>query len=835
MSTLNQLLALMKGRSLTHEWDAIVVYSRAKANAMLLEQTIERLQKVNEHIAPINGEVIDEGTVTTRTRLIGLQLGVPVLSFEGAQRRSQSATLRFGIDGGMVVTSVSGAGISERVTRLEQVLPSIGATLTLHLDLHPSGGGVSSVGDVYIDLSEGTDISCSLGERLPATQRALAEFFTRRFKDIPNNLRKYTLGTLGSASVPALTPQRFAVRVVSHDALPGAKHSGDGAIELYIQFIGGQPGNTPGPDFPCLIPDDPGKDFSASLLLSSRVLFDKVLKPQLIADIGRGIAFADFKGGSGQAWVLEASAGVFSAPFVYHYRSAGFDAEFSSPMETRFGPEGGQPPFTFKGDGEQLQLTWRKTSSTRFRRWLEGGWPFPDDVANGDLHFSQDFQLNYRVALGSNGVVEFKRDPEAQFALQMTGHEYLPDLGGGHLSKINEVAVAHFKPPLVAFLQQLTPPAIDTFVARNLLFPGRNAFVPSEVRLPGDLFLAGRLDHVFEVLPAQAFIGGGAVQVFSTRPAQSGVTWSIAGVRGETAGLGSIGRNTGHYQAPASDTLPLGFRTVVVTASAGGISASTLINVVRETVAVNPLFQVCDAGESRSVSAFGLGPGTLVATLETPGNGGALVSTGTDTWSYTAAARDPAEYFVLDSIIFRNTTTGASKKASVLVIHDLLSLRIELDEETPGQGGQLRAFVGDKEVPASEVEWGLIGSGHIDAAGRYVPPTHGVAGFDLVTGLADRNAFIPPSGYRLIVHAEAYPRGLQARRDLFGTIYVSWDAIPGAVEYEVEGFERKVTTRALKCLLLLATMGIANITLKGRYADGQWSQAIVLRFRNMAG
>ncbi|WP_095157118.1 hypothetical protein [Pseudomonas sp. Irchel 3E13] len=836
MSTMAELLSVMKGKSLTLGWDAIVVYSRDKANALLLDQTIERLQSTSGYIQPINGELALEDIAGTRLHLFGLQLSAPALSFDAAQRRSQGATLRFPIEGGMVVTTVAPAGGFERVVRLEQQLPLAQATLSMHLDVGRTSGGTGA-GSVFIELHEGTQITSSFGDD-DATRKAVAAFFEKIFRALDSTRRRFELGSIGKVEVPELTPETFDMRVVTRnaDARPGSPDHGDGAIELYIRFKGGSAGDDPAPSFPFLLPDG----FSGSLLLSSRVLFDKVLRPQLLKDIGYGIGFADYPGGKDNAWVLKANTGEFAAPFDYHYtvRNGDFDAVFSSDMKTTFGAEGSQLPLTVQGDGERLRVSWKRTTSAPFERVIHWSWPSGEEWDHGDLNFSYDFSLGFSVALESNGVVAFHRYGGTHFTLSMNGHEWLPDLGGGELSSINEVARQHFMPVVVKMFEGVQPPAIDTFVARNLLFPGRNALIPSQVHLPGDLFLAGQVDHAFAVQPAQAMLAAGGSLVFSTQPAQSGVSWSLAGVRGQQGGLGSID-SSGRYQAPAADTLIQGFITVVVTASKGlgsaKITASTVVSVVRESVAVSPLFQVCDAASSRVFSASSIGAGTLRASLDNPGNGGSLTADGHNQWRYTAAPRDYREYFVLDAITLTDSASGASKKTFVLVLHDMLALRIQLDESSPGQGGQLRAFVATTEVPAAQVEWKVIGDGRVDAAGRYYPPANGIAGFDLITGLTGKNDFIPPSGYLVIPRTEAFSKGLQARRDAFGTIHVSWDAMPGAVEYEVEGFERKTTTTALKCTWLLAVAGIASISLKGRYADGRWSEAIVIRFFNMPG
>lgn len=835
MSTLTELLEAMRGRSLTHGWGAIVAYSRDKANGLLLQQTIERLQSSSGYIQPIHGELALEDIINTRLSLTGLQLCAPVLSFESPQQRSQRATLRFPIEGGMVVTTIKPTGSLEQVVRVEQQLPLAQAMLTLHVDLRRSGGGTSA-GSVYIELHEATVVTSSFGGD-EMTRKAVAVFFEKLFKSLDTTRRRYELGSLGNVAVPELTPEAFEARVVTR--LPAAStkspHFGDGAIELYVCFKGGEQGGVPGSSFPFLLPDD----YSCSLMLSSRVLFDQVLRQQLQRDIGWGIRFADYAGGQDNAWPLRAVAGEFSAAFEYHYktRNNDFDAVFYSPMRTTFGPEGPHEPLTVLGDGSRLRVTWKKSTSTQFERVIYWNWPSGPRWDRGTLHFSYDFSLSFSPVLRNDGVVVFQRDSDAAFNLSMHGHEHLHDLGAHDRSNINEVAREHFLPPVTAMFEGIKPPEIDTFITRNLLFPGRNVFLPTQVHLPGDLFMVGQLDHPFVVQPDQPLVAGGDSLTFTTQPLQSGVSWSLAGVRGQQGGLGSID-SQGRYQAPAASTLVQGFMTVVVTASKGVGSAkasvSTLLRVVRESVAVSPLLQVCEVEQTRTFSAFGLAGGVLGATLDNPANGGALAQISDNQWCYTAGPKMSGVAVVLDAITVSNRNTGASKKTFVVVIHRLLALRIELNESMPGAGGLLRGFMDEEEIPADEIAWALVGDGQVDAAGRYTPPAQGFAGVDLVTGSLGSGSRAH-WGYLVIPRTDGYPKGLQARRDFLGTIHVSWDAMPGVVEYEVEGFERKTTTAALKCTWLLANMGIAPISLKGRYADGSWSAAIVIRFVNLSG
>lgn len=837
MSTLSELLAYMKGRSRTHGWDAIVAYDRSIANAQLMQQTIERLAAEDEQIPPISGELDLQNASGTRIHLYGIQLNTLHLSFESARRRSQDANVRCAMTGGMVVTSEAIVGAIERIAKVDQLLPISGATLTLHVDLLSSGGSIDSIGGVYIDLHEASEITSTLGDD-EFTRLAVARFFKEKFKQLGTDRRRYSLGKIGKAAIPALTPESFDVRVVNRapgKAYPAAG-AGEGLIELYIRFRDGKNGGTPGDDAPELIPDDDqGRRFNGAVLISSRVVFDNVLKPQLIRDLGNGAAFATFMGGSDIAWVLRANAGSFSAPFEHHYkvRSGDFDAVFRSPMDTAFGHDGGQPPLSVQSTGDALSVTWARDSTTTFHRVIDFDWPSPDDHKQGPFHFSHDFALSFDLELGANGVVTFRRAADPHFGLTMSGHEWLPDLGSGELSKINEVARAHFLPAATNLLNNLAPPEIDSFVVRNLLFPGRDVLRPSTAHLPGDLYLAGQIRDGFEVLPDQAVLGPDGTLSFSTSPVQTGVRWTVSGVRGDNEHLGTINASTGVYQAPPANVLLQGFKTIIVTATVGTgsakSSASTLVNVVREDVAATPLFQIVGAGGQVTIAGFAREGGSLTASLEVPGNGGSLKAQEGNRWTYTAP-ENPQRPMMLESIILKRSGSNASKKALVLILPQLVTVELVLEGDA-AEGGQIRVWYMGVEVPLNEVELTLIGEGSLDAAGRYRPPASGMAGVDVITAeVPDR---VPLWGYMVIPRIDPYPKGFRAVRDIFGNIYMSWDALPGVVEYEVTGFERKSLTTALKHSWFLVSAGIGTLSLRGRYPDGQWTTPQRLRFYNM--
>ncbi|MCF1267384.1 hypothetical protein LH673_18545, partial [Morganella morganii] len=78
---LKDLLAKMAGKTVTHGWDAIVVYQRGQANMLLKQQHIKRFITGNV-LAPLNEEIASSDSSRLQTH--NLTLSAPYLSFDAA-------------------------------------------------------------------------------------------------------------------------------------------------------------------------------------------------------------------------------------------------------------------------------------------------------------------------------------------------------------------------------------------------------------------------------------------------------------------------------------------------------------------------------------------------------------------------------------------------------------------------------------------------------------------------------------------------------------------------------------------------------------------------------
>jgi len=176
-------------------------------------------------------------------------------------------------------------------------------------------------------------------------------------------------------------------------------------------------------------------------------------------------------------------------------------------------------------------------------------------------------------------------------------------------------------------------------------------------------------DSAFVVDPLTPVLMAGAEVQFSVKPAATDLTWTLQATDEDG---GSIGRITslGVYQAPAY--VVHASRTVVVTAEgriAGQLHrSSALITLLRDSVAVSPLFASCALGESVDLSAE-TSPGSQVAqwTLAHPEHGGTLSATAGAACVYTARETELGVKPFVDVIEVRNPTTLEVKTIHVMV------------------------------------------------------------------------------------------------------------------------------------------------------------------------
>ncbi|HCN44454.1 MAG TPA: hypothetical protein DIT18_01330 [Pseudomonas sp.] len=245
----------------------------------------------------------------------------------------------------------------------------------------------------------------------------------------------------------------------------------------------------------------------------------------------------------------------------------------------------------------------------------------------------------------------------------------------------------------------------------------------------GDMALR---DTAFQIDPVQPLVVAGSTQQFSVKPAATSLKWSVRATEEGDSAIGTISAS-GLYTAPSSVVYASKAVVVSVEGVIGGskYSASALVSILRESVAVSPIFAVCGHGKSLELSAE-TPPGSPLPgwTLRSPGQGGKLSTGSGRTCVYTAKTASFGTPPYMDLVDVRNPRTSEVKAIQVLVLTDTAQVPLFLGEDSRPESNavQLRVVydgvemdLGDLAEEYTVVQHGYSG-GKIDARGVYSAP-----------------------------------------------------------------------------------------------------------------
>lgn len=762
--TLAQLVSEMQGKSMTYGWDALTLYDQRKANELLFQLYVERFNTADGYIEPAS-MVAKWGTGDYQEHMYSLKLSAPRLSFENSDP-SLGARARLTMDmiGGMIVSTKKNPGGVVSVSKMLKVLPIGGPQLWM--DQPVTKGVVSGLGDVVIDIKNADTFMANFVVGTLAQEevgKRFKEYFDEKVKP---EQKKFPLGRLEGDLNGVLTPKNFEIRTMKSDPLAvlGDEKYGKGAVMMFITLKDGQDGKSfPNANSMYLIPDDEGgTKYTGAMLLSSRVLFDKIMRGPATTDIGNGIAFLDYTPGNGGGqdvgWSLRGSTGGIEKKYTYNYkvRSDDFDAVFETTLRSRFNVDEGGDALTIKGAGSRIEFIWNKKYSLPFSRVIYWSWPSNPGWSYGNLDFDCNYSVHFDVVLNKDtGVVSFNRNTNSSvYKLDMTGYDYLPDIGDVTTYLVPQIK-DYFRPKVYEILKELSTPTLDTFLIRNLLFPGHNALHLSDAFVPGDLAVFGQIDplRTTTVLsPMNSTIEAGSKLQFTLAPMPDNVQWSVKDVDGELAIPGVIS-STGEYTAPSADKLPDGFVAVMVTAEGtlGGaaVKSSALVSVMHSAIVANPLYASCDTGKTLPLSAQSLDQKALQWTILTPQWESSLQVDPKDENNriYTAGTKmDANTPFPIDKIEIKNLSTGAVSYISLMIEKVLTVVPMVLASSSNLPGGKAHFQLLGEEGPIVPVpglitlSWSkLSGNGHFDeSTGIYTEPDKIAPGeFVVLSGTAD--------------------------------------------------------------------------------------------------
>jgi hypothetical protein len=785
---LNELLVEMQGKSFTYGWDALTLYDQRKANELLHQLYIERFNTEDGYIKPMSIE-IRFGDGDYKDHIFDLKLSAPRLSFEnsapdlGAQTR-----LTMDMIGGMIVTTKKENNVTY-VSKMLQVLPLGGPQLTMEVPV--TKGGVGGLGKVLIDLKNATNFKANfvIG---PIDQATAGKYFEEYFKvNLSPEMKIFELGELKGDLTGNLVPNNFEIRTrkSSVTAVFGDLEYGDGAIMMFITLKGGTDGtnySTNSSLYP--IPTDGGAvKYTGAMLLSSRVLFDRIMRGPAVEEIGNGVSFLGYSGGYDLAFALEGASGGIPLEFRGHYqqRASGVvkkDIYISMDLEFGFKQDAGGKPLTIKSAGDCIEFWLRKDYKPYIRERVDSHEIIGEDT---DKTLPADLQCNYserfdvRLDKGT-GVVSFQSNNAPEFSFYLSP----PDLEWVVINQgtIQQVITKEIQPKLENLLPRLTTPTIDTFLLRNLLFPNHNALQLTDAFVPGDLAVFGQIDPLRTttvLAPLNKTIGAGETLQFCLTPMPDNVEWAAVDVDGHMLLPDAIS-TCGLFTAPSK--LTDGFVAVMVTAKGTlnnlPVQSSALVTVLQSATVTNPMYNSCDIGKSLELSAQSLGDTPLVWDIKTKQWGSSLGAEDPAKpgfRQYTAGTNmDPDVPFPIDIIEVKNTADDTVSYIYIMLKKTLVVVPLALHESSDPVKGTIKfQMLGNNGQPivptpgVTTVTWELLhGNGELDEeTGIYTEPNTVVPGsFVVISAVADF------SGVMQLHGRTAIPLPLRKYAELIGAV-----------------------------------------------------------------
>ncbi|MCL6703291.1 hypothetical protein [Pseudomonas sp. T1.Ur] len=762
--SLVQLVNTMQGKSLTYGWDALTLYDQRKTNELLSQLYVERFNTEDGYIEPLS-IVADWGGGSYKEHIYNLKLSAPRLSFEISDPELPArARLTMDMIGGMIVSTKAHTGGARYVSKMLQVLPIRGPQLWM--DQPVTKGVVTGAGEVLIDLTNAVNFKANfvMGE---INQAQIGARFKAYFDEtLTPEQKRFSLGRLSNDSNGVLTPKNFEIRTMASapTAVMGAEDYGDGAVLMFITLKDGQDGTGfPNINAPYLIPaDGNGARFTGAMLLSSKALAEKILKPAIEQSVGAGMTLALGNSSQHLASTLIATGGGASTSFTtptYWYSGGGpsFPRPIASnskldPFTYAFSPasSGGAGFVVGYVAPASLQISWAGKIVGVCR------------VSASQQYFNFGFESDYSLGMRLGASVDKETNHVELGGANITTSEVVTTFHGNagqHWNTDGESVTRNAisertRSVLFNVLRKIDIPSIDTFLLRNLLFPGHNALHLTEAFVPGDLAVFGEIDPLRTttvMAPLNSTIEAGSTLQFSLTPMPANVQWRVRDVDGGNTTPGAIS-STGRYTAPSQAQLPNSFITVMVTAQGTldgqPVQSSALVSVLHSAIQTNPLYASCDTGRTLELEGKTQGSTTLQWRILTEQWGSTLtaVADEPDKRLYTAGTNMDAEVpFPIDIIEIKNTASNTISYIYLTINKPLVMAAMVLDESSDPATGTVRFVLwggGSPIVPNPGVvtlTWHLLaGEGSVDQDGVYTEPETVVPGsFAVVSATAN--------------------------------------------------------------------------------------------------
>ncbi|OUM07096.1 hypothetical protein BW686_11835 [Pseudomonas syringae] len=777
-NTLQSLVAWMQDprNNVMWGWDSIAAMARGKVNDLLLKDYITRFTS-GSYLEPMSGEVALVGDAFIE-KIHKFILDAPRLAFTNDDLGQSHATLSCSILGGTQLTMKNNVDNWEayRVIHIDALQ---GPILTLDLALEKVPGIVLSDGRVMLDLNHSDNFILTFAAD-HADRRLGGDLFKRLFNKLRPEQRIWTLGEIKRGNNNLMHPQSFKLRTQSNPAAsldPQAASYGDGAILAFIRLEGSQEGGDIPVEYQYLIPDDANKDYSATVLFSAERTFKAALVigkvTEAIASVFENISFDNVHDASGRLIKATAIRGTLSVeqPWAQAIPFLVLDTVVNAQL-FRSGSHldaSGPKPLSVElaGDGRAV-LTWTAEAVESIVLTV----PYrTSPVLVMQQVVTVDVECIYTFAEERNDLVLIPYLTVTTRMGEITEMPTPPDITlaevfliAGVSATFEQRGAEKFESRIRGALQNklATSVSISSFIRDSIHLNFEEAIVPDVLRAPRDIAVFGRIhggsQANFIVSPQEHQMVVDSTVTFSVQPPGAEVKWSLERLQGDEQDYGAINDTTGKYYAPEAPSSGLAFTRVRVTATdTSGLHSSALVTIVANPITVNPLIQVCDAGQTVELAA-GLprsGPDSRAAgsprteELEwsikhfVPGESGELKPSALfdGDHCYVAVPKLPGKTYVLDEILVTSTKANASSwvlvrhQPSLLVVKVVKVVKVSKankDVKLSAVQVQLQASANGNVVSDAVFKVAADGPGSVTEGGLYTAADPSDAKFVLI-------------------------------------------------------------------------------------------------------
>lgn len=701
---LKDVLDKMAGKTVTHGWDAIVVYQRGQANNLLMQQHIRRFITGNS-LPPLNDDI--ESSSATRLLTHNLTLSAPHLSFSKPGTGDPTAQVTMDFMKGMIVYKEKTVDDNYRIMKIEKITPLNSPFVAMDVPLLKAPGSVSDIGEVQLDIKEGEHFANNLVVN-GMEKETISNFFKRKFDATPAEQRIYSLGTISNYEHEQFQPEEFVIRTIGapNTESRGSQDEGDGAVVLFVQVKDGntEQGKT---EADWLLADD----YSSALVVSNYQLLDKMARKQTQNMFGYDIQFGDYSADTGEAGKIKVNNGLITKDFKFEMRdpftgmlkgtfSQSIFADLhdrkiesvSVPFQIRssYTDEKCDICYEYKFDSYVGTLYYEHEMNSSGYNYVyssRGNIEHPEVNTNGKYLLHLYFKAIYNAVI-NDGVISFIYSPDkSTYLVDMDENVCLsgcnniePDTVDNIVKDNKETIKNQILDDMKISAVNLRLHNVNTFTLRNLLFPGENYFHADYARVPGDLLVMGQLgagSESFSVTPGETTIVAGSVCQFKTTPDVQGVKWSISdSEKGNTgADLGTIDTTTGKYTAPQAAAVTEGVRHVVVCAEKGDTKVYALASVIAKGVSISPAYQVVQPDKTVKLTANSVNGGELKWDMGKNKQGSSLTKVINNEYTYKAGKKVAKLNLNLERVTVTDEN-GASGEALILIPNSSISGKI---------------------------------------------------------------------------------------------------------------------------------------------------------------